>query len=126
MRRLMTALLLATLATPVFAQSPTNPAWKLAWDTGDNVQDANTFNYMLKVDQGTPFLLNSVNCNLAANPVPTKMASCTAPIPSLATGTHQLVLQVYGISGTAESQALATTPPKTPINVTVTVVIKIP
>lgn len=121
MRSVVLALLFALLSLPVSAQT-TN--LKLAWDqplaTGHTFADVQgSYAYTLKVDASAPTLM-AVTC---VNGTPVK---CTAPLPSMPSGPHTLVLTVTNGFGSASSSPLSGAPPSAGVNVSVTVVVTVP
>lgn len=86
----MLAILIAT-ASIASAQTPSNPASKLAWDEGGpSAATVQGYTYNLYVDgSSTPIPLSGVSCQDLSHP---DGFTCEAPFPAFTQGLHILTL----------------------------------
>lgn len=119
-RRAVAFAALALLAVASHPRAQTAVA-KLQWTQNNltstaTLADIQGYTYTLKVDGGPAQLLTAT----CVAPL-----TCTAPLPTMASGTHTLALTATNAFGSG-STTLNGTPPANPINVTVTVSVTVP
>ncbi len=116
MKRLILTIALILSTSIVSAQTVT---FKISWDQSEALTIVQGFQYTLRVDSAPPSILTPTCATKGAG------TTCSAPLPTLTSGPHTLVVTAFNGFGSTASDPLSGQPPSKPV-VSVTVTVSVP